>query len=372
VRIRLALVAAALLLLAPSAVAGVPQVSARAYIVQNGVNGEVLAHLHDRQRLPIASITKLMTALVTLQHAGLDDLVTVSRQAASVGESSIYLANGEKLTVEELVEAALIQSANDAAVALAEHVGGSQAGFVAMMNAEAQRLGLRDTHFANPDGLDAPNHYSSAHDVTRLARIAMKNEVIRRIVDEETAQISGGRTLNTWNDLLGRYPGVFGVKTGHTTAAGWSEVAAARSRGVTVYATLLGSPGRDTRNADLEALLTWGLTRYRTVDAITAGRVYATAKAPYGRHDLALVAAAPARRIVRVDRLMVERVVAPTVVSLPVVKGQRLGEIQVYAGRKLIAHRPLVAARTIAKPGFLGRTGWYTKRTLHHVGSWFT
>jgi D-alanyl-D-alanine carboxypeptidase (penicillin-binding protein 5/6) len=372
VRIRLALVVAALLLLAPSAVAGVPQVSARAYIVQNGRNGEVLAERNDRDRLPIASITKLMTVLVTLQHARLDDVVTVSRRAAAVGESSIYLIKGERLTIEELVEAALIQSANDAAVALAEHVGGSQAGFVAMMNAEAQKLGLRDTHFANPDGLDAPDHYSSAHDVTRLARIAMKNEVIRRIVDEQTARISGGRTLTTWNDLLARYSGVFGVKTGHTTAAGWSEVAAARSHGVTIYATLLGSPARETRNDDLAALLTWGLTRYRTVDTITTGRVYATARAPYGRHDLALVAAGPARRIVRVDRSMVERVVAPTVVSLPVVRGQRLGEVRVYDGKKLIARRPLVAARAIAKPGVLGRTGWYTRRTLHHVGNWFS
>jgi D-alanyl-D-alanine carboxypeptidase len=271
-----------------------------------------------------------------------------------------------------LVEAALIQSANDAAVALAEYVGGTQPAFVAMMNEEAQRLGLRDTHFANPDGLDAPGHYSSAHDVTRLARIAMKNPVIRRIVDEETAEISGGRTLSTWNDLLGTYPGAFGVKTGHTTAAGWSEVAAARSHGVTVYATILGSPARDTRNADLAALLTWGLTRYRTVHPIVGGRIYATALAPYGRHALALVAARPSTRIVRVDRPLVERVVAPVVVSLPVAQGQKLGEVRVYAGRKLVAVSPLVAGRSIAKPGFVGRVGWYTSRTLHHVGSWFS
>lgn len=371
-RTRLALLAAVLLLLAPAAHAGAPQVAARAYLVQNGVTGEVLAEQNDQARLPIASITKLMTVLVTLQHAKLDDVVTVSRQAAAVGESSIYLQKGDRLTVGELVEAALIQSANDAAVALAEHVGGTQAAFVAMMNAEAARLGLRNTHFANPDGLDAPDHYSSAHDVTRLARIAMKNPVIRRVVGEQTAQISGGRTLTTWNDLLGTYPGTFGVKTGHTSAAGWSEVAAARSHGVTVYATLLGSPARDVRNADLESLLTWGLSRYRTVDAISAGRVYATARAPYGRHALALVAAAPRKRIIRVDRMLTERVVAPTVVSLPVQKGQRLGSVQVYAGRTKIADSPLVAARSIARPGVAGRAGWYTKRTLHHIGGWFS
>jgi serine-type D-Ala-D-Ala carboxypeptidase (penicillin-binding protein 5/6) len=357
----------------PSPPAGAPQVAARAYIVENGVTGEVLARLNDRARLPIASITKLMTVLVALQHVRLDDVVTVSREAAAVGESSIYLRKGEEITVRDLIEAALIQSANDAAVALAEYVGGgSETAFVAMMNAEAKKLGLGDTHFANPDGLDAPDHYSSAHDVTRLARIAMKNPVIRSVVDRATAQIEGGRTLHTWNDLLGTFPGVFGVKTGHTGAAGWSEVAAARAHGVTVYATLLGGKTRNGRNADLASLLAWGLARYRTVQLISPRRIYATARAPYGRRALALRAIGSVVRIVRVDRPLVERVVAPTVISLPIRKGQRLGEVDVFLGRTLLAARPLVASRAIAKPGFVGRAEWYAGRTLHHVAGWFS
>ncbi len=343
----------------------------RAYIVENGVTGEVLARSHDRERLPIASITKLMTVLVALQHARLDDVVTVSRRAAAVGESSIYLQKGEQLTVGDLVEAALIQSANDAAVALAEYVGGSQSAFVEMMNAEARRLKLRDTHFANPDGLDAFGHYSSARDVTRLARIAMRNPEIRSVVARSTATIAGGRTLSTWNDLLGRFPGVFGVKTGHTAAAGWSEVAAARDHGVTVYATLLGAPTREGRNADLEELLAWGISRYRTVGVVSPERVYATAAVPYGRARLSLVAGGRVTRLVRVDRTLLERVVAPTAVSLPVRKGQPLGEVRVYAGRKLIARRPLLASRSIGRPGVVGRTEWYAGRTLHHIASWF-
>ncbi len=371
-KLRLALLATALLLFAPAAFGGAPQVSGHAYLVQNGVTGETLARYNDRERLPIASITKLMTVLVALKHARLGDVVTVGREPSAVGGSSIYLRKGEQLTVEELVEAALIQSANDAAVALADYVGGgSQERFVAMMNAEAKRLRLRDTHFVNPDGLDAPGHYSSAHDVNRLARIAMKSKVIRDVVDEPTASISGGRLLTTWNDLLGRFPGVFGVKTGHTTAAGWSEVAAARAHGVTVYATLLGEPSRQVRNDDLAALLEWGLTRYRTVRVISTGRVYTTASAPYGRRPLALVASGTVTRIVRVDRPLVERVTAPAIVSLPVAKGQPLGEVRVYAGTKLLASRPLLAARSIARPGLFGRAGWYAGRTLHHVAGWF-
>src|SRR5262249_37264664 len=115
-----------------------------------------------------------------------------------------------------------------------------------------------------------------------------------------------------------------------------------------------------------------GLTRYGTVHPITIGRLYATARAPYGRHALALVASHPATRIVRVDRPLVERVVAPAVVSLPVAKGQTLGEVRVYAGSKLAPPTPLVAARALAEPGFLGGAGWYTGRPLHHVGRWFS
>jgi D-alanyl-D-alanine carboxypeptidase len=311
-----------------------------------------------------------MTVLVALEHARLDDVVTVSGQAAETGESSIYLQKGERITVRDLVEAALIQSANDAAVALAEHVGGSEAAFVEMMNAEARKLRLRDTHFANPDGLDAPGHYSSAHDVTRLARIAMKSPVIRDGVARGTATISGGRSLSTWNDLLGRFPGAFGVKTGHTTAAGWSEVAAARAHGVTVYATLLGGETREGRNADLEALLAWGISRYRRVRVISRERIYATAAAPYGRRSLALVASGGETRLVRIDRTLVERVLAPAAISLPVVKGQPLGEVRIYAGTSVIARRPLVARRSIGKPGLVGRSEWYAGRAAHHVWSW--
>jgi D-alanyl-D-alanine carboxypeptidase len=351
-----------------------PRVDARAYLVQNGKTGEVLLQHRARERLPIASITKLMTVLVTLDRVrDLDRLVTVSGGAASIGESSIYLRKGERITVRDLIQAALIQSANDAARALAEHVGGgSVSRFVGMMNAKAARLGLRDTHFANPDGLDAFGHYSSARDVTRLARIAMRKPFVRNVVRRQDAYISGGRHLRTWNDLLSTYPGLFGVKTGHTAGAGWSEVAAAQLRGVTVYATLLGSPERTVRNDDLAALLTWGLTRYRWVDVVTTSRVYGIADAPYGRAPLALLAPRSARRLVRVDRPLLERVVVPSAVSLPVRLGQRLGHVQVFAGKKLIASRPLVASRAIARPGFFGRTGWYAGEAAHEVWSWFT
>jgi len=363
----LLLVLLAALVLAVAAASAPPAVQAEAYLVQNATTGEVLAGFDERERLPIASITKLMTVLVTLEHAELDDVVTVSRRAAAVGESSIALGVGEQITVRGLIQAALIQSANDAANALAAHVGGgSIPRFVIQMNTRARELGLTDTHFANPDGLDAPGHVSSARDVTKLARVAMRKPFIRETVGTVQTSVAGRRLVN-WNDLLSTFPRVIGVKTGHTNGAGWSEVAAARGPGVTIYATLLGGATRAGRNEDLAELLAWGLARYRTVWAIDGSRVYATARTAYGRAAVRLVAARPALRVVRVDRTLSERIVAPVEVALPVRKGQRLGEVRVLDRGVVIAQAPLVAAAAVPLPGRAQRVGFYARRTLHHL-----
>ncbi len=344
---------------------------ARAYLVQDGRNGEVLLAHNAAQRVPIASLTKMMTVLLTLERSGLGDTVTISPDAAAIGESSIDLLAGERISVRDLVEAALIQSANDAAWALADHVGhGNEAKFVALMNRRARQLGLNDTHFVRPDGLDAPGHVSSARDVTTLARLLMQKPVVRKIVAMRDATIEGDRRLHTWNDLLGVYPGVVGVKTGHTAAAGWSEVSAVRGPGVTVYATILGSPSRRVRNDDLAELMTWGLARFRVVQAVTAGRVYASARTAYGKGELDLVAPRSVGRALVTGRPLVERIVAPMGVDLPVRKGQELGEVRVYERGKLVASSPLVASRSIDKPGAAGRARWYVKRTAHNMWGW--
>jgi serine-type D-Ala-D-Ala carboxypeptidase (penicillin-binding protein 5/6) len=367
VKLRLLAATGVALALAAPTLASPPRPDARAWLVQNPATGEVLLSEHARDRLPIASITKLMTVLVTLEHARADDVVTVAPEAAEVGESTIDLRAGEQVRVGDLVEAALIQSANDAAWALALHVGeGSAERFVALMNAKATELGLTDTHFVRPDGLDAPGHVSSARDVTKLARVAMRNPLVREVVARRT-DVAAGRTVTTWNDLLSTFPGLIGVKTGHTDGAGWSQVAAARWPGVTIYATILGSPTRSERNDDLSGLLSWGLSRYRRVPLVEGRRVYASVQTDFGRGPVELVAAGPLRRTVRIDRPLVERVVAPAGVSLPVEKGDPLGEVQVWAGRRLVGSRPLVAAETVTRPGLLGRIGWYSGRALDNA-----
>jgi len=362
---------AALVLAAP-VTAAPPVVHARAWFVQSGTTGEVLAQHEDRAQVPIASITKLMTVLVTLEHAKLDEVVTVAPSASEVGESTINLRPGERITVRDLVSAALIQSANDAADALAEYVGkGDTDAFVALMNAKARALGLKETHFVRPDGLDAVGHVSSARDVTKLAQILMHDHFVRSVVRERTATISGGRTLHTWNDLLGQFPGLLGVKTGHTGAAGWCEVAAARGPGVTIYVAVLGSPTRSSRNADLAELLRYGLSRYRVVPVIPQ-RPYAWVATRYGKSPIELVPTRPLRRSVRVDVPLVERVVSRGFVDLPVRRGEQLGEVRVYARGRLLGSRPLVAARDVSRPGLASRVGWYAGRAAHHIGSWLT
>jgi D-alanyl-D-alanine carboxypeptidase (penicillin-binding protein 5/6) len=368
---RLLLFTAVVLAVAAPARAGAPPVNARAYIVEDARTGEILASSHAHDRLPIASITKLMTVLVTLQHHKLTDVVTVDPRAAAVGESSIGLDGDEQLTVRDLIKGALIQSANDAADALALSVAPDYPSFARLMNEQAAALGLSDSHFVRPDGLDAPGEYSSAADVTKLARTLMRTRFIRETVGKETDTIAGGRTLHTWDDLLSLYAPTIGVKTGHTSKAGWCQVAAARGRGLTVYATLLGSPTRAERNVDLESLLIWGLGQFRVVPAVSASRTYAEVKVPYGRPPLRLVASKPLLAVARLGRPLTETVTAPAVISLPVRAGTVLGRVEVRAGGRVVGTRDLVASRTINKPSLPRRLAWYAGRTLHHLGHLF-
>jgi D-alanyl-D-alanine carboxypeptidase (penicillin-binding protein 5/6) len=366
-RILLAACVLAAALVAATATAAPPRPQAHAWLVENADTGEVLASSAPHEQLAIASITKLMTVLVALDRLKLSDTVTVDGRAAAVGQESIYLRAGEQISVRELVEAALIQSANNAADALALAVAPDFDAFARLMNAKAKALGLADSHFVRPDGLDATGAYSSAHDVTVLARQAMRLPFVRETVRQTTAVISGDRTLHTWNDLLGVVPGVIGVKTGHTSAAGWSQVAAVRSDVGTIYATILGAPSRTQRNADLQTLLAWGISRYRTVEAIDGSSTYAEAKLPYGRGTVALVAARPLRLVVRPGHPLVQKVVAPVALDLPVRRGEIVGRVEVWSGSRLLGQRALVASRAVGRPGLAARLGWYADRTVHNL-----
>jgi serine-type D-Ala-D-Ala carboxypeptidase (penicillin-binding protein 5/6) len=333
-----------------------------------GQDGAFLAGNNERKPRPIASITKLMTAIVVLERARLSDVVRVSSRAARVGESTVYLRAGEELTVAALLRAMLVPSANDAAEALALHVGkGSTSRFVAFMNAKGDELGLVDTNFENPHGLDARGHVSSARDATVLVRYALGVPFIRDALDRSTVVLPGGRDFPTTDDLLVSWPALVGGKTGHTREAGWSQAAGARAGGATVYGTVLGSDTRSARNGALRELLAYGLVQYRRVVTIDRGRSYAEAETGYGIGPVELVASRAVVRTLRLGTPLVERVVAPSSVALPVQEGQPLGRVEVYEGDRIVASSNLVAAHSVAEPGLLGKAQWYATQTAENL-----
>ena len=344
-----------------------PRIAAAAWYLV-GDDGSVLARANAGRPRAVASITKLMTAVVALERAQLTDVVSVSPSAAQIGESTVYLGAGEELTVAELIRATLVPSANDAAQALALHVGrGSADRFVELMNAKAAELGLSDTHFENAHGLDESGHVSSARDATALVRYALGIAFIRDALSRPSISLPGGRSFPTTDDLLVSWAPLVGGKTGHTRDAGWSQAASAERAGVTVYGTVLGSGSRGTRNDALRELLAFGLSQYRRVQVIDGARSYATATTGYGQPDAELVAARSLVRPVLKGNSLVERVVAPTSLELPVAKGQIVGRIEVYDGHRLVASSNLLTADAIEDAGFLAKARWYATQTLRNA-----
>ena len=353
-----------------------PPVDARAYLVVDGRTGEVLAARNAHARMPIASVTKLMTVLVALEHLKLDDTVSVQPTAAGVGESSIGLRAGERLTVHDLLEGALIQSANDAAYALAASAGGGNvSSFVREMNAKARALHLA-RHALRPPG----RARRAGRVLERRGRDAARahrscaSPPSAQTVKLRTANIAGGRVLHTWNDLLGTFPGLIGVKTGHTGAAGWCEVAAVRRPGVSVYATILGSPSRDQRNADLAALLRWGLSRYRVESVIAGGT--ARTRSPRPATAASLLDSSP-RRVRGARSASTGRsrrassppsAVEPARARGPAARHDPRLRRQAPASPRARSS-PRAQSRVRRSPA---RVGFYARRTAKHIWSWIT
>ena len=234
------------------------EVSASAAVLMDMDSGRVLYERNAGARMLIASTTKILTALVAIRDGNLSDTVKVSREAAYTEGSSMYLKEGEELTMETLVYGLLLCSGNDAAVAVAEHVGGRVGGFLERMNGTALELGMEDSSFANPNGLDDEEHYSTAYDMALLARAAMENETLVRIASTRTVSI-GGRTMTNHNKLLGYMDGCLGLKTGYTRAAGRTLVSCAERGGQRLIAVTL-QDGNDW--ADHQSLYDYGFAAY--------------------------------------------------------------------------------------------------------------
>ncbi len=372
--IRSILAAAALVAVVVSspAEAAAPPVQARAYVVQSSVDGHTLAARDADTPRAMASITKLMTALVAVQRLGLDETVTVPAAATRIGESSLSLRPGQRMTVRDLVIGTLVPSANDAATALAIAAGGSVPAFVAAMNTQAHRLGLTGTRYQNPHGLDQAGHVSTARDSAVLLRHALRVAPLRRYAGAAAAQLSSGRWVRSTDNLVGRFRGFVAGKTGHTSLAGWSQVGFAKLGGVGVTVTVLGSPTEAQRDLDLEALLRFGLGSYRASRVVDPSRTYASVEVGWGRPPLRLVAPRAIVRPTAVGRPLTETIVAPGVVQLPVVAGQRLGTLVVRDGGRVVARSPLVAAARESEPTRVDKATWLVRRTGSHLAGLVT
>jgi len=308
----------------------------------------------------MASTTKIMTAVVALENADLDDAVTISGVQARPGESTAELRDGEVYSVRELLEALIVPSGNDAAAALAEHVGGSEAGFVEMMNAKAAELGMADTHYANSHGLDAEGHHTTAEDLAVLSAYAMRNDEFRRVAAMSKSTIDGGngpRTLESRNLLLGAYIGANGIKTGWTSRAGFCFAGSARRNDVEFVAVVLGAWTDQARFDQASTLLDWGFEHYQV-------RALASAEETMGVVPVsdyldvgvaAIVADAVSVPVFDLDGEVASSVSLAADVEAPVEAGQRLGTLTVKQGDRLLAQLPLVAAEGIERPGFFER-----------------
>jgi D-alanyl-D-alanine carboxypeptidase (penicillin-binding protein 5/6) len=333
-------VAFALAAVPASAPAAPPRISGDAAILVQPDTEDVAFRDHATQRLPIASTTKLMTALLTLENADLDDTVKAVDYHASPLESLMGLRGGEKVTIHDLMEGLLLASGNDAATTLAVRVGGSEKRFVAMMNARARELGLRNTHYANPVGLDASDNYSSAEDLAKLALVLLQKPFFARTVDRKSAEVDmGGRehTIVNRNTLVRTVPWMDGVKTGHTSVAGYILVGAAKRHGVRLVSAVLGTPSEAARDADTLALMKWGLKRYKRTTALKRDEQVATTKLDFRDQSVPVVAGGTVRAVVRrgiAPRVRVSGV--PDELSGAHSKGDRVGTVTVtYRGRTL-------------------------------------
>ncbi len=266
-----------------------PEVTAEAWLLWDDTFQRELGSLQANEARAMASTTKMMTAIVALENSNLDDQVIVSEDAAAIGESEIDLVPGETWRMEDLLRALLMRSANDAAVAIAEHVGGSVPGFVRLMNETAVELGLADSHFMNPHGLDQEGHFSSARDLLNTALIGMEDPLFAEIVGTRSSTFPDApdgeeRVASTTNALLSTFEGAIGVKTGFTDDAGLTMVAAAERDGRRLYAVVMGS---SDHFADAAALLRYGFNAFGLLNVVAGGQILAEQRGPEGTTDVA-------------------------------------------------------------------------------------
>lgn len=317
--------------------------SARQAVALEPVTGRHLFEREPAVRARMASTTKIMTALLICEQCNVLDRMRIPKEAVGIEGSSMYLQEGEVLTLQELLYGLMLSSGNDAAVALAIYCGGTVEGFVARMNDKARTLGLKDTHFANPNGLDAPDHYSSAADLAALGAYAMENPIFARTVSTKTVQ-AGGRALRNHNKLLWLLPGAEGIKTGFTKAAGRILVSSAQRQGRRLVAATMDAPD-DWR--DHQALLEAGFADFRIVPIISAGEQLGMRTILGGAGKVRLVAGEDFSFALAQGEQPQIVIGGQNFAYAPVAQGAEAGTAYVLLSGKIVGRVPLVYGETV-------------------------
>ena len=343
------------------------QVAAKGAILIDASTGKVLFEQDSHKELPLASVTKVMTMLLVMEAADagkitLDDKVTISERAASMGGSQMYMEVGETHTVAELMKGVAMASANDGCVALAEYVAGSEEIFVERMNRRAQELGMRDTHFVNTNGLPVADHYSSAYDIAlmsmKLYEFEETHQWFTTWQDTITVGLPGKEKefgLTNTNKLIKAYTGCNGIKTGFTSEAGYCLSASATRDDTHLIAVVLGSETSKIRNAEIAKMLDYGFANYETAVIAEAGQVMGTVEIERGTptsvnavtaEKITVLAAKGEKDAVK------SKVIIRDTVPLPLKKGQEIGKVEVWQGKEKTAEYPLIAEKMVEKASF--------------------
>ncbi len=334
-------------------------IEAPSALLMEKTTGQVLYAKNEHQKLEPASVTKVMTLLLTMEAIkkgaiGYDDVVTVSAYAASMGGSNVYLAEGEKITVEDLLKAVCVASGNDASVALAEHVSGVTELFVAEMNNRAKELGMKDTTFLNCHGLPAQGHLTSARDIAVMSRqLILHYPELRRFTTIWMDSLRGGAfELANTNKLIRFYEGATGLKTGSTSSAGYCISATAERDGMELIAVVLGGATSQQRFEDAKTLLNYGFATY-ALHTVEAEEPFAPLPVQLGMQDTVALTLPEKGRQVLVKKSQVagltQEVTLPESVEAPVAAGQQVGTLTVRDGETIVLEVPIRAAEAVEK-----------------------
>ncbi|MCB8815572.1 D-alanyl-D-alanine carboxypeptidase family protein [Desulfosporosinus shakirovi] len=339
----------------PVVAKGPSGVTADAAVLMDVATGDILFSKQAHKRRPPASTTKIMTALLGFELGRPDEVVTVSEKAAAVGESTIYLDPGEKITLYELITGALIRSGNDACVAIAEHIAGSEEQFVKFMNRKALALGAQDTNFVNTNGLPRKEHYSTAYDLAVMARYGLQIPQFQSITRQKETEIhfiepDVFMDVRNTNKLLWNYPYADGIKTGTTTAAGKCLVASATKEGRQLLVVVLNAPDRF---GDAKKLLEWGFQNTETVRLADVGQVIG--EFPHITKPVQVLTTDPLDvSIPKADReKLLTRIEWEKAKNLPIRAGERVGRFEVWLGEKRLNSVHLISENEVAEKSFL-------------------